>query len=139
MKGPYDDIINHERPIPEGRAPLSARQRAAQFAPFAALRGFRELLHEVERETLPEPELGEEQQALLNARLCFLRDRLSDAPPVEVTYFVPDKYKPGGSYETVHTKVRRVDEPRRLIELDSRQMIPFEQLLAIESPGFFPE
>ena len=139
MDNPYSDIINRERPRPEGRAPLSARQRAAQFAPFAALRGFNALLREVERETAPEPEPDEERQEQLNLRLCFLRDRIKDAPPITVTYFEPDKYKPGGSYQTVRAVVRRVDEPRRLLELESRQMIPFERLISLACPEFFPE
>ena len=139
MSNPYDDIIHHERPRPEGRAPLSARQRAAQFAPFAALRGFKELLREVERQTQPEPEPGEEQQERVNRRLCWLRDHIKDAPPITVVYYKPDRYKPGGSYETVRAVVRRVDEPRRLLELESRRMIAMERLIDLDCPGFFPE
>ena len=35
----YDDIINMERPISRKHAPMKLKDRAAQFAPFAALTG----------------------------------------------------------------------------------------------------
>ena len=33
----YDDIIHLPRPVPQHRAPMTNYDRAAQFAPFAAL------------------------------------------------------------------------------------------------------
>ena len=35
----YDDIIYRERPISRKHAPMKIKDRAAQFAPFAALTG----------------------------------------------------------------------------------------------------
>jgi len=35
----YDDIINMDRPISKKHAPMKMKDRAAQFAPFAALTG----------------------------------------------------------------------------------------------------
>ena len=35
----YDDIINMERPVSRKHAPMKLKDRAAQFAPFAALTG----------------------------------------------------------------------------------------------------
>lgn len=35
----YDDIIEMERPISRKHAPMKLKDRAAQFAPFAALTG----------------------------------------------------------------------------------------------------
>ena len=40
MIGPYDDIIGLEHPVSKRHRPMSMADRAAQFAPFAALRGF---------------------------------------------------------------------------------------------------
>lgn len=37
MNDHYDDIINLERPISKNHPPMSMTNRAAQFAPFAAL------------------------------------------------------------------------------------------------------
>lgn len=43
----YDDIINLPRPISSTRKHMSAMDRAAQFAPFAALTGLDEQMDEV--------------------------------------------------------------------------------------------
>ena len=40
--GKYDDIINMSHHVSAGRAHLSLHDRAAQFAPFAALNGYEE-------------------------------------------------------------------------------------------------
>ena len=42
----YDDIIKKERPVSKNHPPMSILDRAAQFAPFAALSGHKEALEE---------------------------------------------------------------------------------------------
>lgn len=42
----YDDIINLPRPESDAHPRMSRLNRAAQFAPFAALRGFDRLMEE---------------------------------------------------------------------------------------------
>ncbi len=42
----YDDIINMERPVSKNHPRMSIHDRAAQFAPFAALTGLEEELEE---------------------------------------------------------------------------------------------
>ena len=45
----YDDIINLSRPVSKNHRPMSMRDRAAQFAPFAALTGHDAAMKETER------------------------------------------------------------------------------------------
>ena len=47
----YDDIIHLEHHTSETRPRMSRRDRAAQFAPFAALTGFEAVLAETARWT----------------------------------------------------------------------------------------
>lgn len=42
----YDDIINYSRPVSTTRKHMSAMDRAAQFAPFAALTGLDEAMED---------------------------------------------------------------------------------------------
>lgn len=42
----YDDIINHPHHVSTRRPRMSMEQRAAQFAPFAALTGHKEAIEE---------------------------------------------------------------------------------------------
>ena len=43
--------------------------RARQFLPFAALRGFDEMLREIEKQPVPKKELTEEELRLLNQKI----------------------------------------------------------------------
>lgn len=43
----YDDIINLPHHVSKKHPRLSMKQRAAQFAPFAALAGYEEAVNEV--------------------------------------------------------------------------------------------
>ena len=62
-------------------------ERAKQFAPFDALRGFREALREKERIIVPRPELSEEMKEELDRR--FSRIKLHDI--ITVVYFQKDE------------------------------------------------
>lgn len=46
----YDDIINLSRPVSKNHRPMSMRDRAAQFAPFASLSGHDEVIKQAEYE-----------------------------------------------------------------------------------------
>jgi hypothetical protein len=41
---PYSDIINLPRPVSKKHPPLTMTQRAAQFKPFAAVKGHEEAI-----------------------------------------------------------------------------------------------
>ena len=69
MSGKYDDIIDLPHPEPQTHPRMPMRDRAAQFAPFAALTGHRAALAETERRTADaaEPEnerFSEDSRAL---------------------------------------------------------------------------
>ena len=44
MNDNYDDIIDLPRPVSNTRRHMTNKERAAQFAPFAALTGFGEMI-----------------------------------------------------------------------------------------------
>lgn len=46
MNTPYDDIIHLEHPTSRKHPPMSRLDRAAQFAPFAALKGYEDVIEE---------------------------------------------------------------------------------------------
>ncbi len=49
MMGKYDDMIDMERPVSKKHKPMSMYERAAQFAPFAALKGHDEAVADTAR------------------------------------------------------------------------------------------
>ena len=46
MNTPYDDIIHLEHPTSRKYPRMSRLDRAAQFAPFAALKGYEDVIEE---------------------------------------------------------------------------------------------
>lgn len=73
--GKYDDIIHTPWPRPTKRARMSLEDRAAQFAPFAALTGYDAVLAETARLTQNPVFLTEESLEELNARRSWMRSR----------------------------------------------------------------
>lgn len=49
--GKYDDIIDMPHHVSKVHAPMSMENRAAQFAPFAALAGYEESIEKTARES----------------------------------------------------------------------------------------
>ena len=48
----YEDIIHLPHPVSKRHQPLSMEERAAQFAPFAALKGFDEEIDRTREEEM---------------------------------------------------------------------------------------
>ena len=57
--GAYADILDAPRPVSERHPPMPRKERAAQFAPFAALTGLDESLDEEMRQGGPPEEIVE--------------------------------------------------------------------------------
>lgn len=104
----YDDIINLPHPEPKNHRRMSMMARAAQFAPFAALTGHDDAIAETARLTDKQIELDGALNDELNRTFALLQERINEHPVVEVTYFVPDGRKQGGSYCTVTSAVKRL-------------------------------
>ena len=94
--GKYDDIIHTPWPRPTKRARMSLEDRAAQFAPFAALTGYDAVLAETARLTQNPVFLTEESLEELNAQLRRAQARLDAQPGVRLTAYYEDENKAGG-------------------------------------------
>ena len=105
----YDDIIELPHHVSRKHPQMPLFNRAAQFAPFAALTGHEESIRETARLTEAEIELDENSKELLDLRLQELQEHLPTQPVVTVTYFKPDEKKDGGAYLTVTGRVKKVD------------------------------
>lgn len=115
----YDDIINLPHHQSSTRKRMSNYDRAAQFAPFAALTGHDEAIKETARLTDDYSEMGEDRLSDLTAKIQLLNDKLSEQPEITVTYFIPDEKKSGGSYADKTGTVRIIDEyERKLVFYD---------------------
>ena len=104
----YDDIINLPHHVSPTRQRMSMHDRAAQFAPFAALVGYDEAVAETARRTELRPELDEQEQRAINERLAFIADHIHEQPEIRIKYFVPDERKSGGAIVEVSGKTYRI-------------------------------
>lgn len=134
--GKYDDIINLPNPTPTCRPRMSMLDRAAQFAPFAALTGYEAVVEEAARLTDARLELSEDMKTMLNDKMQMIIDNLDNEPFVTITHFVPDKRKSGGAYVDVSGIVDKIDEYERCIIMKDETKIPIEQVRAIEGELF---
>ena len=125
------ELLEMERPVSARHAPMRRCDRAAQFAPFAALSGFDETVQEAGRLPQAQIELAENEREALNDALVRLAARLPEQPEVRLTYFQPDAKKSGGTYRTILTRVRRLDANAQVLVLTDGTRIPFDALLSI--------
>ena len=136
--GPYDDIIHLPHHRSQTHPPMPLQDRAAQFAPFAALTGYGAALHETARLTEQRAELTESEKAALDRRLQLLSDRLADRPEITVTYFRPDERKEGGAYVTVTDTAKKSDAYERVLVLQSGLCIAIDRICAMDGTLFRP-
>ena len=133
--GSYDDIINLPHPVSKRHPQMPLSDRAAQFAPFAALTGHDDAIKETARLTDSFVELDEEQREKLDMRLQMLLTEMSADPhqehEVEITYFQPDAKKDGGTYVSVNGNVKKVDGYRRQILFTDGTVLPMENFFSI--------
>ena len=110
--------------------------RAAQFAPFAALTGYDAAIIETGRLTDERIELDEEALTALDMKYQLLMEALDDAPEVTITYFQPDERKAGGKYITATGAVKKVDDFERRITMRDGTRIPMDDVLSIDGELF---
>lgn len=102
---------------------MSNRDRAAQFAPFAALYGHGAAIDETARLTDRKIELDEEMKDRLDRCFSQLQSRIEEQPQIHITYFVPDERKSGGKYLTVDKKLKKIDNIcRKMIMTDGTEI-----------------
>lgn len=129
----YDDIIDLPHHTSPTRPRMPIRDRAAQFAPFAALVGHGTAIRETARLTDCQVELTEDEKAILDGRLRMVLERMDERPEVTICYFEPDKKKTGGAYVTVTGYIKKVDEIAGMLTLDDKTIVPIESIILIES------
>ena len=132
MTGPYDDMPNLPHPTSRRHSRMSRSDRAAQFAPFAALSGHSAALVETARLTERRIELDEDVKAALDLKQQMLMDRIDEHPDVAVTWFQPDGKKDGGRYVTTTGRLKRIDEVERVLVMEDKTTVPLDDVISID-------
>lgn len=124
----YEDIIGlpHHESLTHKR--MSKLNRAAQFAPFAALTGYGEAIKETARLTDRRAELDENSKEMLDEKLRLIQEQSHAHPAICVTFFQPDDKKEGGEYVTVTGRLKNIDVNKRLMVLMDNTKIKIEDI-----------
>ena len=132
MAGKYDAILHLPHHVSKKHPPMPMADRAAQFAPFAALTGYDAAIRENARLTQERIAPAEAELAALDRRFRLLQEHLE----VRLTRFRPDKRKSGGAYETVSGIVKQIDLIARRIRLLDGMDIPMDDVLTLDGALF---
>ena len=127
----YDDIINLPHHVSPTRQRMSMHDRAAQFAPFAALVGYDDAVAETARLTVVRPELDEQEQWAINEHLAYISAHIHEQPEVRIKYFVPDEHKSGGAIVEVSGKVKKISDTDGTIVMADDCKIPIIDVIRL--------
>ena len=136
-KFPYEDIVNLPPYISKKHPQPTMMDRAARFAPFAAITGYEEMVLEEARVTEERIDLDEDALSLLNEKLNMIQEFLDEEPEVTITYFEPDKKKSGGAYVSITGVVKRIDEYEHLVIMTDGKKIYIEDIYNLQSDLFY--
>lgn len=99
---------------------MSREDRAKQFMPFAALKGYSEALQKKERIIVPRRELSEEYGEELDRKLR----QVQEGEMVSVVYYCR------GEYVRLTGKVAKIDKEARMLRIVNEK-IAFDDLYAL--------
>ena len=136
MNNRYDEIMGLPHHVSKTRPQMPMSDRAAQFAPFAALTGYDAAIKETGRLTVERIELDVEALSALDMKYQLLMEALDEAPEVTITYFQPDERKAGGKYVSAVGAVKKIEDFERRITMRDGTRIPMDDVLSIDGELF---
>ena len=135
MSDKYDDIINLPYEKSKTHPHMSNSDRAAQFAPFAALTGYEELIRETARITQKKIVLSTEKKLDISNKLEYISTLKDNNIDITIIYFVKDKSKSGGKYVEETTKKIKIDTYHKTIKINN-SVVKIDDIFDISSKLF---
>ena len=115
---------------PKSKYPkMSMSDRAAQFAPFAALTGQKEAVIEQGRITQEKRILSNEEKLEINEKIVEMVKLKSKC---RIIYFEKDRTKSGGKYLNRVLSFKRIDELNKVLYFKENIQIQIEDIVDIE-------
>ncbi len=127
----YKDILNLPHHTSKERKQMSLYDRAAQFAPFAALTGFDDDVEETERLTDLKTELADDRLTEMDERLNVLLLKIKEQPEVTLIVFENDEKKDGGCYKEIKGRIKRYDENERILYFVDGRTVSIDEISGI--------
>ena len=131
MNNLYEDIIGMPHHVSQRHSHMSPENRAAQFAPFAALSGHEEAIDETSRTTVSQYVMSDEELEELSRRLTYALALRHEAHLISFLYFQPDVSKAGGRYLNISGKISKWDEYERKLTLTDGHVLDARYIAGI--------
>ncbi len=126
----YDDILDMPHHVSQKHPRMSESNRAAQFAPFAALTGYDAVIEESGRLTSGKIVLDEDERQILDNKLRYILE--NGNMEAKYTYFVPDSVKDGGSYDIKIGTLKKLNYHERQVIFEDGSVINIDDISDIE-------
>lgn len=117
----------------KSHAKMSRLDRAKQFSPFAALKGYETALRVKEKVLVPRIELSEEAQIELDRKLHMI----AKGDLVTVIYFHRFAGSDVGEYLQITGRVSRLEPERGILQI-ANTIISINDIRSLKSELFFP-
>ena len=134
--GKYDDIINLPHHVSKKHSQMSVTDRAAQFAPFAALTGYGEQIKETARTTEEFHQVSGQEKEELDQKLQILQQTQYKQPLISIYYFAPDTRKQSGHYEKKTECVKQIDPVKEYLIMKDDTIIRFHYIKELQGEIF---
>lgn len=131
----YSDIIDLPHHQSVRRPQMSVYNRAAQFAPFAALVGYDEIVQDTADYRLLDQRiiLSEDEKAILDRKLQILLENIDLQSEFTLVYYDDQANKIGGSYVMHSGRMKTIEEcPPAIIFMDGKK-VRIEDIVKINS------
>lgn len=122
--GKYDDIINLPHHVSKNHPQMCLENRAAQFAPFAALVGYAEAITASQEIKEDKKLIAEDKKEELEETLHYL----NKGDFIEIKYYVASKK----NYFVYKGMIKRIDQIDKLIIFVNRKTIPIKDIIDIK-------
>ena len=132
----YDKIINLKHFEPKRHSRMSMEARSAQFAPFAALTGYGDMVKETARFTDRRIEIDEGLKEVINNKLQYALENKNVNLDITFTYFIPDEKKNGGKYIEKTGQIKKIDDIDGYVILKNKEKIRLEDIINITGEIF---
>ncbi len=127
----YEDILHLPHYVSSHRAQMPITDRAAQFAPFAAVVGHNIAVKEAARYTNQKKELDEMEKVVIDDKLREIDAQFPNLIQIEIVYFEPDVLKTGGQYITKVGNVKKLDCYNREILMEDGMRIAVDEIYTL--------
>ena len=126
--GKYDDIISLEVPTSKNHPRMSMNNRAAQFAPFAALVGYAEAINDSREKEDERHILSEDKKEEIEGLLHKISENPLRFSNIEVIYYQKGNTSQKGKYIKYRGKVKRIDTTNKTIVFISKKTIQIKDI-----------